>query len=85
MDRMDDRLNRFGDRTEQSNTVQYRARGSDSHGPRREEPTLNRGERSSETAPILPGKKAMGYNIKKYDTTTSATEGFGTGTDLSFT
>lgn len=82
MDKMDDRLNRFGDQT---NTVQYRARGSDDHGPRKEEPTLNRSELSSETVPILRGNKARGYNIKKYDTTTSATEGLGTGTDLSFT
>lgn len=81
---MDDRLNRFGDRTEQTNTVQYREGGS----LRRTDPgQLGRGERSSESAPILPGNKAMGYNIRKYDTTTSATatEGFATGTDISFT
>lgn len=66
--------------TRQENNVQFRSSGS---LKRKAKPVPPR-EESSETAPFLPGKKASGYNIRKYDTTTTATmtEGF-TGTDIS--
>jgi hypothetical protein len=75
---MDDRLNGLGDQTDQTNTVQYRARDS-ADGVER---SLEGDDKSSETTPFLPGKKALGYGIRNYDSTTSATAG---GTDLSFT
>ena len=61
-----------------SNNVQSDNTGINHTGPPRSK------DYSDETAPILPRSKAAGYSIRKYDNTTSVTEGFATGTDISF-
>ena len=67
------------------NNVQFRGSSSIKRVERSGRGTGRRDD-SSETAPMLPNNKATGYNIRKYDTTTTATmtEGF-TGTDISIT
>lgn len=79
---------------QQGNSVQFRgSNGVKRKGERNNKPAAvsRRGvglpsssSSSSETVPLLSGKKAQGYNIREYNTTTTATmtEGItGTGTD----
>ncbi len=73
--KLEDHLNRVGDHpTDQG--VQRINTG---------ENRISKNGSIDESAPLLPDQKAAGYNIRQYDTTTSYTGGFLTGTDISIT
>ena len=94
-DKIDDHLNRVADdqATEDlsQQTINSRRKEADSRGKQRHSSHSKPVDVSSddngrsESAPLISKKKATGYNIRKYETTTTATctEGFGTGTDIS--
>ncbi len=93
VDKIEDHLDRVGrDRTDNNvdSNVQFRNGGISPRRVKRGSKSNSGGSEVSESAPFLNGKKATGYNIKHYDTTTTATAtltegGFGTGTDISIT
>lgn len=89
-EKLEDHLDGVGREEEEGNSVQFKAKGS-SGSIRRVEKNGGKVKQdrddSSESAPFLSGEKARGYNIRRYDDTTSATmtEGGFTGTDISNT